>query len=353
METRIRRCGSLVSVLMGACASIALGQAPTLQYPAPPVAQEFEDGQIEGRVGLDDRPYAAPTDSETKWRKPWNLRPISWHWRLDNMTFRDYQAQTAEGPFKASLGPRSGLGFGASLEAFPFQGGAWSLFWDYRLGFSGALSLTGPRDFSVSSVSVDAEHQVAMGVDLGWKAFRSSEWHVGLEQRAERYKATGPEPGAVSSAWVYRPWLRAGIRWHLNMIRDLRPFLGLDIAVPLKNYEVPNQAYLTDLQVLLGTYPWTPVGTQVPRSSDSLVKAHTGKFQVGLTYGIKVFRPKRAWRPADSRVGVVPSKPGKPSDYVLPPEAFQPEPGKPADKKAPEPKAPEKPKTDKSQKKDG
>ena len=293
---------------------------PTLQAPAPAQepkgekhSTEFSPELLHGEKGLYGQ-AAEATAAETKTRRPWNLRPVAWTWRADSMSFA---SQPLPGG-RATLGNHLGAGFGASMEVLPFRGGALALTGDYSYGFARALSVDAPGA-PQGRVEIAAQHQVGFGLDLGFKLIGHMEGHFALEQRAERYRATGAS-GTPSQAWISRPWVKLGVRWSLDVIRDMRPFIGVEVAMPLRRENVGANDYLQDLRNLAGSYPLTQ-GTPSTVSADAVGRAHAGQFQVAVTYGIRVFRPRRKWRTPITAVPEV----GKASGtYSVPKEATEP-----------------------------
>lgn len=336
-------------------ALVAAAPAPTtssapVPAPAPRVVQAAPapKAELPQGVGMDLRPYAPELPPDPKHaRRPWNIRPVTYYGRLDAMTFNSYTAHTDDGStLHGTLGQHAGVGFGAALEAFPQKWGAVFITWDYRYGFASKLTLDGPALYKLGTLDLAAQHQVSIGAHAGFRAPWSGEWSIGLEYRAEGYRVSGPS-GSPSTAWLQRPWARVGARWSLDVIRDLRPFIGVDIALPLTG--APSFAgadYDRDVKNLLGIYPTAPVGTAPSATSaDAIARAHAAKFQVGVVYGIRFFRPRRRWRAPVVGVQELPTRPTDGKEYEIPKEAITPGQDKPKDKpkeKAPDPHDPPK-----------
>lgn len=309
-------------------------QAP-IPAPMPPRAPQTVPPIMDGSTGMDLSPYAAPLPADPNHkRRPWNIRPVTYYGRLDSMSFNAYNGHTDDGStLRGTLSPDPGIGFGASLEAFPMKWGAIFFSFDYRYGFSSKLSLDGPALYQTGTLNLAAQHQASLGAHAGFRMPWNGEWSMGLEYRAEGYKVSGPS-GSPSTAWLQRPWARVGARWSLNVIRDLRPFIGVDVAMPLTGApNVSNTSYNQDVKNLLGIYPAVPVGT-IPSttSADAIGRAHAGKLQFGVVYGIRFFRPRRRWMPAAAGVQVVPTAPTDKKGYEVPKEAYEPVPDKPKEK---------------------
>lgn len=320
---------------------VAPKAAPHGQTMTP---DEFVSFYGQGK-GLDTRPFAQPLPADANHKRQlWNIWPVTYYGRISNLRFASFDTTLGTGEkLGGSIGNNEGIGVGATVEAFPNRYGAVFFSWDYRYGFGSKIDVNGPALYQIKKLDLAVRHQVSFGVHAGFRMPWVGEWSIGFEQRAEGYRVSGPS-GTPSTAWLSRPWIRTGVRWSLNQIRDLRPFLAVDVAVPVRSpSKVDGAQYAKDTANLLGVFPQVPVG-QIPATTaaDGVARAHPARYEFTVSYGVRLFRPRRKWSGPASGVQQVPTRPAGKRDYTLPADAFMPEGPKKEEPKKEGPKEPKK-----------
>ncbi len=160
--------------------------------------------------------------------------------------------------------------------AWPLRG-AWSV--DASLGYR--FQSKGNLDYRVTSgpsgtfdVKQVQEHQIILGGLLRWTG--AATFGAGLDFRQESLAIDSAD--GKSSGTLTRPWFRAVARYPIGS-SAMRPFIGMELALPLTKESVDGTAYLGDLDRL---------GQSSNPYQGSVAKAHTPTFEIALVLGLRL-----------------------------------------------------------------
>lgn len=154
--------------------------------------------------------------------------------------------------------------------------GAWSV--DASLGYR--LQSKGNLDYRVTSgpsgtldVRQVLERQIILGGLVRWTG--AAIFGAGLDLRQESLSIDSAD--GKSSGTLTRPWFRVVARYPFGA-GATRPFIGLELALPLTKESVDGVAYIGDLDHL---------GESGNPYTGSVAKAHAPSFEVALAFGLR------------------------------------------------------------------
>ena len=182
----------------------------------------------------------------------------------------------ASGPTTLHVAPRTQSGLALrGAWVWPLKG-AWSV--DASLGYR--FRTQSNLDYRVTSgpsgtldVKQVLDHQIILGGLVRWTGVAT--FGVGLDVRQESLSIESSD--GTSSGTLTRAWFRAVARYPLGS-SALRPFIGVELALPLTKESGDGKAYIGDLDRL--GEPGNPY-------TGSVAKAHAPSFEFALVFGLR------------------------------------------------------------------
>ena len=234
---------------------------------------------ISASMGL----LAAPAVGDTGTQAP---SKGGWPWevqlQLDQMSYDSANVRGPLGTFKAGADPSTGFGIRFAIDPICTSWGSVLFSAGYRASSDVTIKYGQKAPFDLKHRS-----QVEVGVMARFgtnEPRRRWEWGVGVDERFDSMRATGPA-GTPTEDKAWRPWARGMVRYVWDDGKNAQPFLGLEVAGALGKVEVNDQNYYQDLVVLTNTYP---AGyRQRVQGPESLTRGHFPTFQVALIGGIR------------------------------------------------------------------
>ncbi len=229
-------------------------------------------------VGL----FAAPGLGDTGSQAPSKGWPWEVQLQLDQMSYDSHSVQGPLGSFKAGADPSVGFGVRFAIDPICTSWGSVLFSAGYRA----------PSDVTIKygqKAPFDLKHrsQAEVGVMARFgtnEPRRRWEWGVGVDERFDSMRATGPA-GTPTEDKAWRPWARGMVRYVWDDGKSAQPFLGLEVAGALGKVQVNDQNYYQDLVVLTNTFP-AGFRSRV-QGPESLTRGHFPTFQVALIGGIR------------------------------------------------------------------